>query len=325
MWAIPVAAQSPGSATAAQRPSIIAAPAADALPPEYFELRNDLADPARSHFDVATQLFQAGDYVGAFLKFNLAYKQSHDPRLLWSLAVCEKAQHRYSRALPLIARFLKEASAVTSDARRQEAEDLASLIENFVGQVHVETKVAGARVLIDDVEVGRTPLAGPLPVDMGDHRVSLIKRGYKSVTRALSVVGREDEVYLTIPMERDMPAATLEVVSGAGHWIALDGGIVGRDRWQGPVSPGKHLIKVSKADHKSREVPVDLSDGGRVTLWVEAQPLDPSEKSSRWPLVAVLGSATAAIAVVAYYSLQSGTSTPERVPGKLDTFYVDGQ
>ncbi len=287
-------------------------------PVENGELRLSLPEPARADYDVAMMLYDVGDFAGALLKFQLAYDKSKDPRLLWDLLVCENSLRHYARALPLVRRFLTEAATLISPVEREEAENLAKAISNFVGPVRIESDQAGATVLVDDVKVGKTPLTEPVLVDMGDRKITLRKRGYKEATAQVRVLGPSEE-HVSLRMERDIPAATLEVVAGAGQWIAVDDGTVGRDRWEGIVSPGKHLIRVSGTGYKPKEVQADLSKGGRVTIWVTAQPLEPSDRSSRWPLVAVLGGATALIAVVAYYGLRPSESRAgTQVLGRLD-------
>jgi hypothetical protein len=288
-------------------------------PQETVDIQASLPEAAQPDFAAAMMLFDAGDYAGALLKFQLAYDKSSDARLLWDLAVCEHSLRHYARALPLVHRYLAEAKSMITDAERDEAEALATAIAKFVGPIHIESDQNGATVLVDDVKVGKTPLSDAVLVDMGERKVTLRKHGYKEAMTTVRVLGPESEQHVVLRLERDMPAATLEVVAGTGQWIAVDDGTVGRDRWEGLVSPGQHVITVSGAGYKPKEVQADLSNGGHVTIWVVAQPLAASEKSNRWPLVAVLGSATAVIAIVAYYGLRSSeTRAPVQLHGKLD-------
>jgi len=292
-------------------------------PAEHGDLQASLPESARADYDVAMMLFDAGDYAGARLKFQLAYDESHDARLLWDLAVCENSLRHYALALPLVRRFLAAAAGSITPVERDEAEALIRVISNFVGPLRIEGDPPGASVFVDEVKIGRTPLRGPVLVDMGDRKVALRKRGYKEATAQIRVLGPSDEQVVKLLLERDIPAATLEVIAGAGQWIAVDDGMVGRDKWEGLVSPGKHVIKVAGAGYKPKEVQADLSSGGRATIWVTAQPLEPSDRSSRWPLVAILGSATALIAVVAYYGLRpSETRASSPTHGSLGDISV---
>jgi hypothetical protein len=278
---------------------------------------------AKPHFVAAMLLFEAADYRGALLKFQLAYDLSHDPRLLWDIAICEKALGHYARALPLVRRYLAEAASMISETHRSEATELADLIANFVGPVRIECSQAGATVYIDGEEIGTTPLVNPTPVDMGNRRVTVRKRGFREMSKSVRVLGPGPEQTLYFRLERDIPAATLEITAGHDQTITLDGQVVGRNRWEGLVSPTKHVVKVSGSGYKPKEVHTDLTDGRRVSIWVVAQPLEPSDRSNHWPIVAVLGGVTAVVAVVAYYGLRDQPRTPSSLTGGLGTFTID--
>jgi hypothetical protein len=285
-----------------------------------------LPKAARANYSDAMDLSEAGDYAGALLKFEVAYTQSRDPRLLWDLAVCEKALRHYANALPLVRRYLVEAASLIKPAEREEAEGLAEAISNFVGPVQIEGSQSGATVMIDDVVVGKTPLAEPIVVDMGDRKITLTKRGYKDAKATVRVLGPGEPKHVFLRMDRDIPAATLEVVAGSGQWISVDQEVVGRNRWDGLVRQGKHVIKVTGAGYKPKEVEADLSNGGHVSIWVVAQPLEQAEKANYWPLIGAIGGATAVVAVVAYIALRPSTTNAQPlVNGQLATISEKGK
>ncbi|HMA92990.1 MAG TPA: PEGA domain-containing protein, partial [Polyangiaceae bacterium] len=174
----------------------------------------------------------------------------------------------------------------------------------------------------DDEEIGTTPIAGPTPVDMGKHKITLRKRGFREITKEVRVVGPTPEQHLSFRLERDIPASTLEVTAGHGQTITLDDTVVGYNRWEGLVSPTKHRVRVSGAGYKPKEIQVDLSDGRRASVWVVAQPLEPSDRTNRWPLVVLLGSVTAVVGVVAYYGLRAEPRAQSSTQGGLMT--IDG-
>jgi hypothetical protein len=267
-------------------------------------------------------LWEDEDYRGALLKFQLVFAKTGDPRLLWNLAVCEKALRHYAKALPLVRRYLKDAEAQIADDQRQEALALAQAIESFVGPVRVESDQAGAIIYVDDEEAGKTPLKTPLLLDMGDRKITLRKRGFKEASTVLRVLGKGEE-RVRLHLERDIPAATLEVRAGTGQWIWIDGSEVGKDRWEGLVSPGVHQIRVTGTGYKTQNVEADLSNGGHTSVWIAARPLDPAEKGYLLPLVGALVTVTAVVGVVAYYGLKPGKTraTPQET-GLLDNIEV---
>src|ERR1700723_275589 len=61
-------------------------------------LAQSLPADARRDYDAGKLLFEDGDYATALLKYQAAYDQTHDPRLLWNVAVCQKDLRHYARA-----------------------------------------------------------------------------------------------------------------------------------------------------------------------------------------------------------------------------------
>lgn len=292
------------------------------------KLRDTLTEASLADYESAMMLWEDGDFRGAKLKFQLVHEKSGDPRLLWNIAVCEKALRHYAKALPLVRQYLTEAQPWLTDEERAEAEALARAIENFVGPVVITTSQSSASIFVDDELIGKSPLKKPVLLDMGDHTVTVRKHGFKEGSAHIRVLGPTPQQSLTVGLERDIPAATLEVRAGSGQWIWIDGSEVGKDRWEGLVSPGIHQIRVTGVGYKTQDVKADLTSGGHATVWVTPRPLDPSEKGYLWPLVGVLTGMTAIAAVVAYYGLRP-SETRAQVPesgrlGEIQVSFVRG-
>jgi len=65
-------------------------------------LAQTLTGDAKAAYDAAKLLVGDGDFAGAAIKFRAAFDQSHDPRLLWNIAACEKNQRHYARTIALL-------------------------------------------------------------------------------------------------------------------------------------------------------------------------------------------------------------------------------
>src|ERR1017187_2124530 len=93
--AVAIALVVPGvpGAGGAQTPAARANPLAQSLPAD-----------ARRDYDAGKLLFEDGDYATALLKYQAAYDSTHDARLLWDLAVCDKSLRHYARALATLSR-----------------------------------------------------------------------------------------------------------------------------------------------------------------------------------------------------------------------------
>src|SRR5882724_2714841 len=72
------------------------APAAPPAPPGPRPLSESLTGGAKSDYEAARLLYGDGDHAGALVKFQSAFDQSKEPRLLWNMAACEKNLRHYA-------------------------------------------------------------------------------------------------------------------------------------------------------------------------------------------------------------------------------------
>src|SRR4051812_25337068 len=83
------------SAAFAQAPPAAGATAAKPL-------SESLSGMAKAEYEAGKILYADKDYANAIVKFQHAFEISHEPRLLWNVAVCEKNLRRYARMLAAI-------------------------------------------------------------------------------------------------------------------------------------------------------------------------------------------------------------------------------
>ncbi|MGH7297676.1 MAG: hypothetical protein ACRELB_22250 [Polyangiaceae bacterium] len=86
---IPVALLVAFAPTALAQGGRPARPPAGAPPPTSVKpLAQTLTGDAKAAYDAAKLLVGDGDFAGAAIKFQAAYDQSNDARLLWNIAAC---------------------------------------------------------------------------------------------------------------------------------------------------------------------------------------------------------------------------------------------
>ncbi|XXT19269.1 PEGA domain-containing protein [Sorangium sp. So ce429] len=124
-----------------------------------------------------------------------------------NLGACELQMGRYRDAAENLARYVRELKkdATSTAEERAQAEAGYAKARAKVGAVVLQANVEHAAVLVDGVQVGRTPLADPLFVEPGTHTIAVEREGY--VTEKLTVnaaAGGEfaSEVKLRRPAER---------------------------------------------------------------------------------------------------------------------------
>ena len=170
------------------------------------------------------ELYAEENFGAALVEFRKSYELTSEFRVLFNIGqVCFQMQD-YVCALEAFERYLKEGGpAVTAQRQQEVAADLEKL-RSRVGQVRITASVDGAAVAVDEVARGTTPLAAPLPLNAGRHRISVTKLGKVPVTRIIELAGAEaQEFNAELVDDRVAPVVVRERVkeSAPSRWTTL--------------------------------------------------------------------------------------------------------
>ncbi|MFO0759135.1 MAG: PEGA domain-containing protein [Byssovorax sp.] len=171
----------PAAARAQQPP----APAPPPAPPA----ADVVADESRDHFKRGVQLFRENDFRSALVEFRRAHELSGSYKILYNIGQTEYELQDYAGALRSFQRYLDKGGAEIEQARRAEVEGELAKLKARVATLEIKSNAAGAEVLVDDVPMGKTPLAEPLLVSMGRRKVILQKGGVASAPRFVDLAG----------------------------------------------------------------------------------------------------------------------------------------
>jgi hypothetical protein len=255
----PSAAAAPSAApnAAGSAAPIAPAPAAPAVPPP--PLAESLTGMAKAEYAAARILYDDGDFAGALEKLRSAYDLSKDPRLLWNMAACQKNLRHYAEVVRLVERYLNEGRSYVSDSDRTDATSLLDTVKDFISRLDVKSNQAGASVFIDDVAMGTTPLAAPLPVDMGSHKVRVSKAGFLDFATAVELPGgRPFSIAADLMVEHH--DGKLRVVAEPQDVLQIDGKVVGTGLWEGVLPSGTHSVYVTAKDKIAHQTEVVITD-----------------------------------------------------------------
>jgi hypothetical protein len=276
-------------------------PAADA------PLAQVLTGHAKEAFEAAQLLVERADFASAYTKFAQAYDLSGDARLLFNMALCESRLRDYARMKQLLGRYQREAGATLSDEDKERIAGAVSHIETVVGRVDLVVNEAGAAVLVDGELAGTTPLAEPLILNMGDHTLSVRKRGFQPLTRALSIAGGSAS-RMAVQLLPSTRSGRLVVTTDDAAAIDVDGQLVGSGHFEGPFSAGAHELQISEPGKVSYRAQVEVHDGETRTLLMTL--VDKEHRAPAvWPWLATGGVVAAGAVVAGFLLLKSPDKT----------------
>jgi len=278
-------------------------------------LGETLAGPASDAYVSAKILLNNRDFAGALAKYRQAYELSKDPRLLFDMAICERGVRAYARMQGLLRRYEQEAGPAISPQDKAQVDDALAAIQNLVGAVSLTVSEDGAAVAVDTEPVGTTPLAQPLVMDLGKHRVTVTKAGFQTIDTTVDVTGgSQADVSLTLAPQ--LAQARLIVTSDSEATVSIDGQVAAKARFDGPLAPGMHEVGVTEVDRLPYAMQIELRDGETRTMQVT---LEREHRAALLPWV-LGGVAVAAGAVVGgYFLFKSPDSGSGLAPGRFGT------
>jgi hypothetical protein len=148
-------------------------------------------DEAKSHFQSGAALYDNNDLRGALLEFQRAYELAPSYKILFNIAQVEMELQDHAGAFKAYTRYVKEGGPDIAPARLAQVNAEIERLRGRVGFLAIQTS-AGARVLVDDDQVGYAPLPEAIAVTAGRHRVTFEVPGREAVTRVFDVSGRQE-------------------------------------------------------------------------------------------------------------------------------------
>jgi tetratricopeptide (TPR) repeat protein len=154
-------------------------------------------DAAR-HFERAVALYAEADYQAALVEFKRAYATVPNPTVLYNIGETEYQLQSYADALAAFTRYLSDAPP--GAPHRGEVEASIEVLKARVGHLSIVTVPPGAEVSVDDVLLGKTPLAERLVVSVGHRKVTATLAGRAPAVRYVDVAADESaSLFVELP------------------------------------------------------------------------------------------------------------------------------
>jgi hypothetical protein len=228
---------------------------------------------AHERFDRGLRLFNAGDNAGALVEFLRAYEIVPNPVVLYNVGLVYAQMGRAVAATDTLDQLLSSPAALSPEqlalARKTRDEQAARIAE-----VAVSANVAEARVEVDGIEAGRTPLSAPLRVTGGTHVVGLVAPGYSPQRKEVVIAGGDKRAIAFELVAMQGRLAHLAVKTHLpGADVFADDQRVGTTPLAAsvPLSPGVHRIDLRRAGYASAHAEVTLGDGATGEIELEPQ------------------------------------------------------
>ncbi|WP_437577888.1 hypothetical protein [Sorangium sp. So ce887] len=193
---------------------------------------------ADARFRRGVELYNEADYSAALTEFRRAYALAPAYQVLYNVAGACYQLRDYACALRAFERYLTDGGAQIAADRRAEVERDIAVLRGRVATVALSTSVPDMEIAVDDVPVGRTPLAEPLLMSAGRRRIVAAAAGRPAVTRVIDVAGG-DQVELRL----EIPDAQAQQAVRAGPRLVAPS----------PEQPG---VAMDRASRQERSVPV---------------------------------------------------------------------
>src|SRR5262249_7158135 len=131
---------------------------------------------------------------------------------------------------------------------------------------------------LDTKEIGKTPLAKPIRVNLGTHTVAIAKPGFETLSREVTIKGHE-EVAVEGPLEKEITTGHVNVTFNASTndataKVLVDGKEAGPAPYQADLEPGTHTFEAKGDASFAASKQVDIAKKGKYDIALDLKPAD---------------------------------------------------
>ena len=163
-----------------------------------------LEEKAKKHFHQGVALYNEGNEKAALIEFKASFKANKNWRVRYYIGLSNHALHRFVDAETELKAYLEEGGDRISDDKKEHVQSLLTELAGVIGTVKIACNVDDASVKVNGKYHGKTPLAGPIRLNIGDYEVKVEKEGYNGASIEIELPGGE-VISLDMDLEKEKP------------------------------------------------------------------------------------------------------------------------
>jgi hypothetical protein len=201
------------------------------------------AQDAKSHLSAGDKAARAKDWATALTEYQAANAAQPSAAALEGVANAHYQLKHDADAYAAYDEYVKKYGASAPRAKKTLADARLKELGAKVGSVTIDVSESGATVTVDDKPAGTTPLAGPLRLASGPHRIRVTKDGFVPFDQSPNVSGgAAATVHVKLQALADKGRITVKEKSGQHIRVTVDGVDMGDAPWFGDVAAGDHEV-----------------------------------------------------------------------------------
>jgi hypothetical protein len=194
---------------------------------------------AQARFQKGLEYYAQEAWDAALSEFVLSRATYPTRAATKNAAFCLRKLRRFDEAFGMFEELLQLANL--SEADRSLAQGAIAELALGLGALRIEGAAAGAALVVDGRYRGTSPLPGPLRVGVGTHEVRAFREGLDLFGATVEVVAGQ-EAAVTLRSLSTGGRLRLTEQRGRVLDVVIDGNVVGKTPWDGPLPVGEHLV-----------------------------------------------------------------------------------
>lgn len=203
---------------------------------------NAKANNAKASLADADKAARAKEWTTAARFYDAANKAAPSSEALEGLANALYQAGQLGKAFTAYTEWLAIYGAKAPAAKKKTAETRLKELGEKTAILTITVNEPGAAITLDDEPLGTSPLANPIRVALGPHRLHVTKDGFVTVDEPTKVDAGGARIELTLLSVSTKGKVVVKEKTGKPIRVTVDGVDMGEAPWSGELDAGQHEI-----------------------------------------------------------------------------------